>query len=765
MTTDSPSLRVVVADAVAVLALGLVAASSLRESYGGSGWVVATLGGIGLGLLVAWVSSRWRWGAWPTAAAAFAAYLLAGTTLALPAYDDPARVPTLTTLRGLLRGLVEAWRDSLTLPTPLGDGGNVLVVPFVISLAGGVACGVLLWRSGRPGLASVAVGSMFASYAAFGDRISEQAVGRGLVLVLGTVVWLKLREARHVRGGWGRRLALTIAVIAVASGAGVGMSAALDGDERRAVLREEVQPPFDPRDYPSPLSRFRAYKKDLRDRTLLQVEGLPEDARLRIATMDYFDGIVWNVTGGPEDAGATGSFAPADRVRDAADSVEVRVTVADYTGVWVPSVGTVDRVVSSRGSGSPVLLNRETSTMAQPGGVVEGTTYTIDAQVPVVPAPESLSTVAALPVTQRAPEVVPEKLVSRSAEWVATGGGATAGQVALSLVDGLREEGFYSDGLPASGVVSPSGHGAPRLAQLVASPQMVGDEEQYSSAMAVAAQRLGVPTRVVIGFIPGGKTALVGNDITAWVEVALEGHGWVPLDPSPDKDKTLQQRDDDPDPRPQPQVLQPPDQPEQAEDEEPDLPQGAGSAAEDPEAAGTDYLGYVVLAGKVVGGTALVLSPLWLVALLKSRRRRRRRLEPDPVARISGGWRELTDTARDLGVRLAPGATRHETGRLVVDRFPRSEVHTLAGVADAHVFSGSAPTADEVAAYWADVDTALKRMRREAPLASRVLHRFSLASLPWQEALRGAAARLTGGTSRAARRVAARIRRTTTRGR
>ena len=290
---------------------------------------------------------------------------------------------------------------------------------------------------------------------------------------------------------------------------------------------------------------------------------------------------------------------------------------------------------------------------------------------------------------------------------------------------------------------------------------MEGDEEQYSSAMGVAAQRLGVPTRVAIGFIPQGKTQLLGSDVTAWVEVALQGHGWVPLDPSPDQDKTLQQRNDDPDPRPQPQVLQPPDQPEQAEDEEPDLPQGAGSAAEEPEAAGTDYLGYVLLAGKVAGSAALVLSPLWLVALLKARRRRRRRLEPDPVARLSGGWRELTDTARDLGVRLTPGATRHEVGRLVVDRFPRSDVHTLAGVADTHVFGGNAPTADEVAAYWADVDTALKRMRREAPLASRVLHRFSLASLPWREALRGVAARAAGGSGRVMKRLGARFGRTT----
>ena len=138
----------------------------------------------------------------------------------------------------------------------------------------------------------------------------------------------------------------------------------------------------------------------------------------------------------------------------------------------------------------------------------------------------------------------------------------------------------------------------------------------------------------------------------------------------------------------------------------------------------------------MTAGTGLVLgSPLWIIALLKARRRRRRKLLPDPVDRISAGWREITDNARDLGVRIEPGVTRHETSRIVVDRFPRSEVHLLAATADEHVFGAGRPSDEDVAAYWEDVDSAMKRMRRSVPPWWRVAHRFSWASLAWREGL------------------------------
>jgi len=61
----------------------------------------------------------------------------------------------------------------------------------------------------------------------------------------------------------------------------------------------------------------------------------------------------------------------------------------------------------------------------------------------------------------------------------------------------------------------------------------------FSMTMAVILRNLGVPARVVEGFLPGERsvdlsTEVIRNeDAHAWVEAYLPGVGWVPFDPTP----------------------------------------------------------------------------------------------------------------------------------------------------------------------------------------------------------------------------------------
>jgi transglutaminase-like putative cysteine protease len=61
---------------------------------------------------------------------------------------------------------------------------------------------------------------------------------------------------------------------------------------------------------------------------------------------------------------------------------------------------------------------------------------------------------------------------------------------------------------------------------------------QYAMAMAVVLRDLGVPARVVEGFLPGQRSAgstlqvIRNTDAHAWVEVYFPGHGWVAFDPT-----------------------------------------------------------------------------------------------------------------------------------------------------------------------------------------------------------------------------------------
>jgi transglutaminase-like putative cysteine protease len=61
---------------------------------------------------------------------------------------------------------------------------------------------------------------------------------------------------------------------------------------------------------------------------------------------------------------------------------------------------------------------------------------------------------------------------------------------------------------------------------------------QYAMTMAVILRDLDVPTRVVMGFLPGQRSAgsslevIPNTNAHAWVEVYFPGHGWVAFDPT-----------------------------------------------------------------------------------------------------------------------------------------------------------------------------------------------------------------------------------------
>ena len=86
--------------------------------------------------------------------------------------------------------------------------------------------------------------------------------------------------------------------------------------------------------------------------------------------------------------------------------------------------------------------------------------------------------------------------------------------------------------------------GAPNLNRLNALEDFVlreksGHCERFASAMALLLRSAGIPTRVVVGFVPGRQNWLSGwydirfKDAHAWTEAWFEGHGWVALDATP----------------------------------------------------------------------------------------------------------------------------------------------------------------------------------------------------------------------------------------
>ena len=737
-----------VAVIVGALALAL---TPLLPVYGHRSALPAIAGGLALGAAVA-VAGAWRrWSAMTVVAVLLVTYALAGGALAAPTTTTGGLLPGRGTLAALARGAASAWKQALTLQPPIGSGGTVLVAALLLALVGSAAAVTVTLRLRRPQVAALAAGVpvlVALGAALLGTRtppVPPAVLGTALAVVLGG--WAAWRAGR-LRAS---RVLATGLIAAVAIGSGLTVGPGLVADHPRFVLRDRITPPFDPDDYPSPLAAFRAYVK-LDETVLFTVTGLPEGARIRLATLDRYDGVVWNVAGSGA-AEASGEFR---RVGDqltatvAGTSARVQVQVGALTGPWLPTVGEATHIgVDDAAAAAGLRYNDATDAAVLVGGLRPGLRYTLDAVVPAAVSVEELGGSPAAAVSSPTLTGQPARVRTLAPE-VAREAGKPA-EVVQALATWLTDHGYFSHGQSGEHP-SLSGHGADRLARFLGDDVMVGDGEQYAATLALMVREMGLPARVVLGFAPqsgaepgsaGGEPAsagtpieVTGADIRAWVEVPFAGHGWVAFDATPPESKTV---DEDPDPQPsepKPQVVQPPP-PADASVSPPDDDTARPNTRQDDEqaAGGVSWQAVLLRAGIGAGVLVLLVGPLLLVAALKLARRRRRRRASDPVHRVAGGWDEVMDAARDLG--RAPGLrlTRREAAGVVGHAFAAGSplvAVRLAGLAhraDRAVFARGEPSDADVAAYWADVDATLAEMRGAVPARTRLHARASTASL------------------------------------
>ncbi len=743
--------------AVLVLALAL-AVLPLAPAYAGGVAVLPLAGGLAVGAVVAVVAARGRWSALSTLAVLLVVWVAAGGALAAPSTTVAGVVPTGETVRTLLAGVVTVWKEMLTLRAPLGAGGGLLVAPYALATAGAAAAVSVALRgrtAGRAAAAALVPVAVAAVAVLLGTRDPllplVTGVGGGVLLL----TWASWRQGLLQPR---RLVALAVAGVVVVLGGAV-TGPVLAGSESRFVLRDRLTPPFDPRDYPSPLAGYRRYVKEWKDTELLTVRGLPAGADVRLATMDAYDGVVWNVSGqgtadgsgsfrrpaddgvavgGASEASADGSSGAGS---DGAVTAEVEVEVQALPGVWLPTVGE-PRAVRFAGDAADdlapqVRVNDATGAAVLTGGLTEGLRYTVDAVVPAVPQDAVVGAAAAAAVTLPAPRSVPD-VVGPVASRLA-GEASTPIGVARSLEAGLVERGWFSHGLTEAGDhPSLSGHGADRMTSLLAGELMVGDSEQYASAMALLARERGLPARVVLGFrAPQGPRSeavtFTGDDAEAWVEIAFAGHGWVPFHPTPDESRTPDDQTAQDVADPQPQVVQPPPPvTEPVTPPEEDVEQPTTDEPADDAASGGGWLRVARVVGIGLVPVALLLVPAAVLEALRRRRRHRRRTTGDAVSRVVGGWEEVLDAAADLAVPVAAGGTRRETAADLAARTgPASTgpLTRLATSADAAVFAPGQPAAADVDGYWDTVAHVVESLRAAAPRGRRVRSRWSTASL------------------------------------
>jgi len=720
-------------------------------TFAGPSFLPAAVGGILIGLAIAAVATWRRWGILITTGLTVAAYFVFGGALALPQTSLLGFIPTIETLQKLAVGTVTAWKQMLTTVAPVAAVDGHLVVPFLLALVVTTLTASLALRLPQVAWALLPPGVLLMLVIALGTPEPAFPLVQGLVFAVVSMSWLALRQlwapqnmavsvsevdpsrATQMRT---RRLLAGVAVLAVAAGTGVAASAVANPAQPRHVFRDVIIPPFDIRDYPSPLQAFRKNVRDEASETLFTVQGLPQGARIRTAVMDQFDGMVYNVTdGGPTSSSA---FAPL-RSHMAPDAEGVPVTlkfaIDGYRGVWMPTAGELSEIRFEGARAEDLrrgtYVNTVTGTAVATPKLTQGDEYVVDAVVPAVPDDEQLAEVpfgkVALPTSSN----VPEELTSLAAETVS--GSETPIEQVRALENFLSEGGFFSHGLEGE-VLSRAGHTAERISTLVGADQMIGDDEQYAVAMALLAGQLDIPARVVMGYYPDEEQAgeavftATGDNVHAWVEVNFEGIGWVTFNPTPPEDQVPNDQNTKPRVDPKPQVLQPPPPPQEPVDLPPTLPDDRESEDESLNLAG--IIGAILVIGGIsLAVIALLASPFIVIGAWKAAKRRSRRAAARTADRISGGWDELTDRAIDYGARLTPGGTRTEEAEVVATALTVPQVTALAERADAEVFGPTEPSPQDVESFWHEVDGIVGGLGKDAGFWKRVKARLSVRSL------------------------------------
>lgn len=812
-------------DLVATAVLVGLALVGFRTTFYGPGWLLPAALGIALGLWNAHLVTAYRWPIAVLAPLLAVTYYLFGGVAAVRDDLVIGVIPTGRTFAALTREPVAGWKELLTSVPPLDSAGPHLALPFLFALVGAAVTDATARRFSG-GLAAVPPLVLLGVSLALGTMTPAATGIQGVGFAIALLTWLSVRAARTrppLQNGAGRTArAITAAALLAASAVGAAVvGPALPGaqDTVRTVWRTGLVPPYDVSQFPSPLAGFRRFTKDnpgkLWETPLLNVVGLPEGTPVRFAVLDSYDGFVFGAgnqaaAGGDQPLGSVTPDDPADLgpgfhkvgshidVSAAGDPVTATVAIVsrDWPEVWVPTVGTVTALSfegpRARDLQDGLRLNAGTGTAVLPIKLAPGDGYTVTGIVDpnatrqfADPAdPANPADRAKPPVTPSLPPDValatgslvdPGQLgflSTRVDAW--TGAIDDPWRKVLAVANQLRSGGAYTDGGTGKDfeAVYLPGHSLNRMRRFFNSTQLAGNDEQYATALALAANRIGVPARVVVGAVPQPDGTVAGSDVHAWVEVKTAQGSWQTIPtaafvpprsrkPSPSQEQTPQRKTGVQ--VPPPAANNPP-----SLHEGPDQAQIASQLRPPPKNSFLDpstwpaWLRWVLL---IVGGPGLALLLAWGVMRgTKTLRRYARARRGTPARRIARGWVDVLDEARDLGHRVGPTGTRLEQAATIAGtggaRRPLPGPHGpaspggppppgapgapgtdtsgsgvrellagLAAAANAHVFGPGDPSDEDARRYWQQVARARRELRSRHGRLARLRAALSPGSL------------------------------------
>lgn len=552
-------------------------------------------------------------------------------------------------------------------------GGGPQAWDLLIILAGAalaaLACALSSSRALRAAVALVPLALSAADQAVMGSAAQLDWVGVAVALGL-ALIWLSVCERpRPAR-------ALVVAVLACALGWAGGMLAPAEGSAVWSARATRVETLVD-------LSR------DLRRRSSAEVLTYQTTSTvpvyLRIGVLDRFDGSTWRFSGdaseGDSPLARTGIPGNADgwgTLTTPLVATTVRPLEGGAADVPVPPGTAMLEATDDGGWRATGRYVRPIQAAGQTDSLVN-LAYELDGYGGAQSVPDD----ATLEVPDEVPAEV-EQVVARSRDEGADASRASsAGPVKAGQVTAVRWlVSYFTDGSFTYSLDAPGGDGQDNLAAIGEFLRTrSGYCTHYATAFALLARELGVPSRVVLGYAPGGAADESGTytvtmrQLHAWAEVWVDGIGWVGVDVTPaatdadetnDEDATAPETGGDATPTDEEPTADEPAIP----DVSPDVGETNGDAAGADGADPTGGEPGVRTAPWAAVAAGLAAAIAAAAGLLAHRRH--------PAASWQELWERVCRAARRAHLRWGPELTEGEVAELICARLGGDE--RLAGI-------------------------------------------------------------------------------------
>lgn len=759
--------RLLYAELAALAAMSAVAGLGFQRVFVGHGFAGPVIGAAILAVCLSTAASVRKLGPAPSMLLSAGGFVLY-TTYAVLGDTAPNVIPTFRTFRDLLSGVTGGWAELLTISLPARAEPKLVVLAVALTWAGAAGGAELAVRS-RSAVASVA--PPLATYSATlafaaAEPPSSLAVPLGvaglalLCLLLHANRWAVLEPAGlrasvdgdegadRVADGAGGSAARTVAGRRRAERA---MQASVDVSADRwvliglpvigvavavAALLGPALPvrhnSFDPRSLRNqdvaeqvvgnPLASLKAeLKRDpanppvaftFETPTFRDANAVP---RVRLAVLDTFDGATWSSSAR---YGKVGSILPAgEKLTVPTRPIRQRFTISRLDlGPWLPAADRPVNITAGEAE-SDIAFDPTTGTLISKQSVVDGLSYDVVSEVPqfseanlanlVPPTGDALRPFAKLP------EGLPEELKNAAKSYTAS---APTAYGKLKALEAALAGGFgYSED------VEP-GHSYGRLAQFVSNDRS-GYAEQFAATFAVLGRELGFPTRLALGYLtvePGTTDSELNvlTDITSrqahvWPEVYLQGAGWVPFEPTPERVSS-----EAPPKQDQPQQAAGSGFTESQEQPQSGAAETGGGQEQDKPALSAGWLAVLTLLATLI----LLLVVLIVAKMLL--RRSLRRSSAGAAEQVLGAWAAVTDRLLEVGVPVARSMTAREVvaaSRPVVAPVATDRLDAMVPLVTLALYAPVPPAEDRAEEMWAHADA---------------FHREVLTGQRWWSALR-----------------------------